>query len=188
MASTNLKTDYVDATWSGGLRKYNLINNDDGTVSLQDVTVYTNKEKAFFGAKDANDTNKAINEMSPLIDVVKNVDIKKAGDTISGNMYLNGTLTGGLTSVSFCHPLPVLSNVSGVDVTKAEMLIRQNSKYILGSAATFVNMLDPAVTTNTSFIVENGYIRIQFTLASPLSDGQNNAPIALNFKYTYKLK
>lgn len=60
MAWTQLPTDYTDATWSGS-KKYNLINNDDGTVSLQDVTVYTNKEKSFFGSKDANQMNEGIN-------------------------------------------------------------------------------------------------------------------------------
>ena len=38
----SLKTDYKDAILaSGTLRKYQLINNDDGTVSLQDVSEYS---------------------------------------------------------------------------------------------------------------------------------------------------
>lgn len=41
-----LPTDYKDAVWSG-LKKYNQIDNSDGTISLQDVTVYNNKEKSF---------------------------------------------------------------------------------------------------------------------------------------------
>lgn len=53
MAWTLLPTDYTDAVWSG-LKKYSQVDNSDGTVSFQDVTVYTNKEKSFFGAKDAN--------------------------------------------------------------------------------------------------------------------------------------
>lgn len=60
MAWETLPTDYTDATWTGN-KKYNLIYNDDGTVSLNDVTVYSNKEKSFFGAKDANSMNAAIN-------------------------------------------------------------------------------------------------------------------------------
>ena len=60
MAWETLPTDYTDATWTGN-KKYSLIYNNDGTVSLNDVTVYSNKEKSFFGAKDANSMNAAIN-------------------------------------------------------------------------------------------------------------------------------
>ena len=49
MAWTLLPTNYTDAVWDG-MKKYNQINNPDGTISLQDVTVYTNKENSFFGS------------------------------------------------------------------------------------------------------------------------------------------
>lgn len=58
----SLPTDYTDAVWSG-LRRYLMVNNDDGTVSFQDVTVYDQKEKSFFGARDANRINTAINHI-----------------------------------------------------------------------------------------------------------------------------
>lgn len=58
----SLPTDYTDAVWSG-LRRYLMVNNDDGTVSFQDVTVYNQKEKSFFGAQDANRINTAINHI-----------------------------------------------------------------------------------------------------------------------------
>ena len=66
MAWTNLPTNYTDATWSG-LRRYLMVNNEDGTVSFQDVTVYDNKENSFFGAKDANSINEALNTIVPMI-------------------------------------------------------------------------------------------------------------------------
>ena len=62
MAWTPLPTNYTDAVWEG-LKKYNLINNPDGTISLQDLTVYIGKENSFFGAKDANRMNEAINAL-----------------------------------------------------------------------------------------------------------------------------
>ena len=62
MAWEPLPTDYTNASWDG-MKKYNLITNDDGTISLQDVTVYTNREKSFFGAKDANQMNEALNKI-----------------------------------------------------------------------------------------------------------------------------
>ena len=55
-----LKTDYQDAAFEG-MRKYSMIENTDGTVSFVDVTVYTVKDQAFFGANDANKSNAAVN-------------------------------------------------------------------------------------------------------------------------------
>ena len=67
MAWTLLPTDYTDAVWSG-LKKYSQVDNSDGTVSFQDVTVYTNKEKFFFGAKDANRMNEALNYIMSMLE------------------------------------------------------------------------------------------------------------------------
>lgn len=67
MAWTLLATDYTDAVWSG-YRKYTQIDNDDGTVSFVDVTTYTNKEKSFFGAKDANAMNEALNYIMSMLE------------------------------------------------------------------------------------------------------------------------
>lgn len=67
MSWTLLPTDYTDAVWSG-LKKYSQIDNSDGTVSFQDVTVYTNKEKSFFGAKDANRMNEALNYIMSMLE------------------------------------------------------------------------------------------------------------------------
>lgn len=69
MAWTNLPTDYEDAVWSG-LKKYAQVNNEDGTVSFKDMTVYTKKEKSFFGAKDANRMNAAMNKLAIGLDRV----------------------------------------------------------------------------------------------------------------------
>lgn len=55
MAWELLPVDYTDAVWAG-LKRYNQINNEDGSVSFQDITSYTGKEKSFFGAKDATMT------------------------------------------------------------------------------------------------------------------------------------
>lgn len=69
MAWTNLPTNYTDAVWSG-LKRYLMVNNEDGTVSFQDVTVYSNKENSFFGAKDANRMNEALNSIVPMINAI----------------------------------------------------------------------------------------------------------------------
>lgn len=67
MAWKLLPTDYTDAVWSG-LKRYTQVNNSDGTVSFNDVTTYTNKEKSFFGAKDANRMNEALNYIMSMLE------------------------------------------------------------------------------------------------------------------------
>ena len=62
-----LPTDYKDISYTGN-RKYNKINNDDGTISFQDVTVYENRDKAFFGAKTANKMNEALNSIMTALE------------------------------------------------------------------------------------------------------------------------
>lgn len=67
MAWKLLPVDYTDAIWNG-LKRYNMITNEDNTVSLQDVTVYTNREKSFFGARDANRMNEALNTIMSMLE------------------------------------------------------------------------------------------------------------------------
>ncbi|MDR1754193.1 MAG: hypothetical protein LBR74_04715 [Eubacterium sp.] len=67
MAWVLLPVDYTDAVWSG-LKRFVEVSNDDGTVSFQDVTIYTSKEKSFFGAKDANRMNEALNTIMSMVE------------------------------------------------------------------------------------------------------------------------
>lgn len=67
MAWKLLPVDYTDAVWAG-LKRYNQINNEDGSVSFQDITSYTGKEKSFFGAKDANRMNEALNTIMSMVE------------------------------------------------------------------------------------------------------------------------
>jgi|P1105metagenome_2_1110788.scaffolds.fasta_scaffold01803_20 hypothetical protein len=67
MAWELLPVDYTDAVWSG-LKRFNQIENQDGTVSFEDVTVYSQKEKSFFGARDANRMNEALNTLMSMVE------------------------------------------------------------------------------------------------------------------------
>lgn len=67
MAWELLPVDYTDVVWAG-LKRYNQINNEDGSVSFQDITSYTGKEKSFFGAKDANRMNEALNTIMSMVE------------------------------------------------------------------------------------------------------------------------
>lgn len=57
---TDLPTDYTDRSWEG-LQKYRQIQNEDDTVSFEDVTEYEDEEDSFFGASDANQMNGGMN-------------------------------------------------------------------------------------------------------------------------------
>ena len=113
----SLKTDYKDAMFQGS-RKYQMIQNDDGTVSFEDVTEYTQTGDSF-GAKDINETNTEVEKKFDSTDVVDPMvttqagfaaDAKATGDALKsqnskiwpvGSIYLSvnatnpGTLFGG---------------------------------------------------------------------------------------------
>ena len=62
----DLKTTYKDDLLDTSVnekRKYNMIQNADGTVSLEDVTVYSQVGDSF-GAGDVNKANEKINELN----------------------------------------------------------------------------------------------------------------------------
>ena len=67
MAWQMLPTNYTDAVWNG-LKRYVEISNEDGTVSFQDVTQYSNRENSFFGAKEANRMNEALNTIMSMLE------------------------------------------------------------------------------------------------------------------------
>ena len=76
MAKQTLPTNFKDdilASSMGGKRRYNLIQNDDGTYSLEDVTEYT-QTGSDFGAGQMNATNKAVNESCDKADVIDDLD------------------------------------------------------------------------------------------------------------------
>lgn len=87
----DLKTNYVDDvldTTKNQLRKYQQIQNDDGTVSFVDVTEYTQVGTSF-GAKDINDTNAAINEVNGKLGelILVNTDISLQGSSLPNINY-----------------------------------------------------------------------------------------------------
>lgn len=62
----DLKTDYLDDILDVSVneqRKYDMVTNSDGTISLVDQTVYT-QHGSSFGARDMNDANTLLNEVN----------------------------------------------------------------------------------------------------------------------------
>lgn len=115
MIMADLKTNYVDDvldTTKNQLRKYQQIQNDDGTVSFVDVTEYTQVGTSF-GARDINDTNAAINDVNgkllnittkkvsfPKGNAIITIDGIKKGACIIAmrNVISNGTVVNYVTS------------------------------------------------------------------------------------------
>lgn len=80
MAKNILPTDYKDDLISesmNGKRRYRLINNPDGTISLEDVTEYE-QLGSLYGAKQINSTNQAVNESFDKNKIVKDMDTIQA--------------------------------------------------------------------------------------------------------------
>lgn len=68
----NFKDDILNSSM-GGKRRYNLIQNSDGTVSLEDVTTYT-RMGSDFGAAQMNQTNQAVNQSCDKANVIETMD------------------------------------------------------------------------------------------------------------------
>ena len=64
MDAPNLQENFIDdiLSPSNTARKYRLINNADGTISLEDVTVYSQIGSSY-GSKELNESNAAINAL-----------------------------------------------------------------------------------------------------------------------------
>ena len=73
---TNYKDDVLD-TSKNTKRKYNTIQNSDGTISLEDVTEYTQKGDDF-GAADINATNAKVNVLN---DSLSDIDVRYNSET-----------------------------------------------------------------------------------------------------------
>ena len=100
MAKQTLPVNFKDdilASSMGGKRRYNLIQNDDDTYSLEDVTDYT-QTGSDFGAGQINATNQAVNESCDKASVIETMDdivANQASGMIAGAKAvaeLNGNL------------------------------------------------------------------------------------------------
>ena len=83
MAKQQLPTNFKDdilATQMAGKRRYRIIQNDDGTVSLEDVTDYSRVGNDF-GAAQINATNMAVNESFDKNKVIDSLDDSAANES-----------------------------------------------------------------------------------------------------------
>lgn len=119
-----LKTDYKEDILASGntKRKYNMITNDDGTVSFEDVTDYEQTGDTF-GAADINNTNTEIQNLDYKFEEslkvifnnyrvlsIVNIDITGTFPSTSASSQLFN-LTGGLPAVTGARYALVIAQV-----------------------------------------------------------------------------
>jgi len=96
MSRENLPTNYVNyelATAMGGMRRFNQINNSDGTISFEDATTYSTTGTTY-GASEINTANALINEINELV---------------------------GVTSISGSGQTDITSLLGGTDITESTL-------------------------------------------------------------------
>ena len=133
---TNYKDDVLD-TSKNEKRKFRMIQNDDGTVSFDDATEYTQQGDAF-GAADINTTNAKINEQSQSLANLKNPAkgtkgiLVNAGSTLTKDYLLVYTLQSTNTAYSGAS-----ISINGINVAQLTSQSANCKQTIVGSVRAF---------------------------------------------------
>lgn len=119
MAKQQLPTNFKDdvlGSQMGGKRRYRIINNEDGTISLEDATEYS-QTGSDYGAAQMNATNLAVNESA---------DKNKIIDTLSDIMANDQTgYMAGALAVKELNKVKVLSkDESGIAIDTGHSHVR----------------------------------------------------------------
>lgn len=119
-----LRENYKNDKFAGR-RRYDLLHNDDGTVSLDDVTVYA-EEGDIFGAADINKTNAAINIHTKELNEIRGTIIVQLSATAWGSNkpYRQEVPAVGITA----NDTPIVS-VSLEGVTSADDIKAQTKAF-----------------------------------------------------------
>ena len=148
----NFKDDIVDATVSNK-RRYNLINNSDGTVSLDDVTTYKQVGDEF-GKEQVNAINSTINQ---LIDNTKNID-----NTPDGEKYVLYAERAGTAELAE-------NATNAVTARTAESSKTVENNFVLKNQATLTFNNNNVCTITDSRIKEDSLADVYFTQDSVLA-------------------
>mgnify|MGYP000432559539 CR=1 FL=1 len=120
-SNMSLKTDYKNDIFTGK-RKYQITNNADGTVSLDDVTDYV-QEGDILSADDVNAINKAVNELQTGSDSFQE-EITGRVDDISGTAEaLTGEVLLTLRASRWSDTAPYTQKVAFVGINETDIPI-----------------------------------------------------------------
>lgn len=136
MAKANLPVNFKDDILKenmNGKRRFNMIQNSDGTVSFEDVTDYA-QVGSTFGAAQINATNTAVNNAADASKIIDSLDTIKA-NTQSG--YIAGAL-----AVKALNSNLGKRKLSGLLMVKGEKVIRTAgiTDYTLDIATTAIQI------------------------------------------------
>lgn len=156
MAITKLPTNYQDDIIDTSVtdkRKYNFIENSDGTKSLEDVTAYT-QIGSDYGATEINAQNQTINE---LIDLAE----QKTADRLTNPVKINGVDFDGSSDIVIEDDTKLSNDKDFVLVNKKELKFENNVCNISDSRITADSLADVYFTTDTISIAEKATITVE---------------------------
>ena len=143
----DLKTDYKDDildTSQNTKRKYQMIDNGDGTVSFEDVTEYLQQGDSF-GADDINDTNEEVNIINDKLTIqsytpsTSNLNLAESIDNYIANASMSdGESRQVYITITLATPRSYIVNIN-----------KYNSMYV-GIALRPGNELDRYIITKTT--------------------------------------
>ena len=207
MAKQELQVDFKDDVLQAamaGKRKYRVIQNEDGTISLEDVTEYS-QVGSNFGAAQMNATNMAVNESFDKNKVIDYLDDIAANEQagyaagalavreLNGNLFfksgesidLTGLVLDGYITQSGTRivlSIPVGKKLDHIKTAKTNLvtgIVRQNGKYLLGTTE---NGHGFSSNQGTFLILKDvGVLRWQYDLSSALDEVVNNDLVSVHF-------
>mgnify|MGYP006924872322 FL=1 len=158
MAKANLPVNFKDdvlASAMGGKRRYNMIQNNDGTVSFEDVTTYT-QVGSTFGAAQINATNEAVNNAADASKIIDSLETIKA-NTQSG--YIAGALA-----------VKELSSNLGSNI---KYVTSNSSTLVIGAGTTTAEFTIPA-TGHKKYLIYVSQTRNAYNMTFTVTSGGNN--------------
>lgn len=168
MAKANLPVNFKDDILKGnmnGKRRFNMIQNSDGTVSFEDVTEYT-QVGSTFGAAQINATNEAVNNAADASKIIDSLETIKA-NTQSG--YIAGALAvKALNSNLSGNRLLYVANLNASGLSTTDMF-----STIATDPNDIITLSDKNIVVN-----QNGYLKIVISGNGNVSSG--NAAIKIN--------
>lgn len=132
---TNLKEDYKDYIPSTEHKRYRKQENEDGTISLIDVTNYQ-VEGSIFGAGDINATNKRVNAITPMSwqnVSISPVDIHQhtSTDDFVFKLVLTSSKLNGLKCTPKDMAFITITTTEYTDMFKVETRLNQIEMYFI---------------------------------------------------------
>ena len=147
MADLDLRTDYKDDILDSSVnekRKYNIIDNTDGTKSLEDVSVYTQRGDSF-GAVDINKTNQAVLDLNSSLTDLQTVET----DTYTST-YLNGELK--VVKVRKVVTINFPSLKGNMPLRQSVLIVEMDAKYGISSVLGGANIRVPDANNNNEVV------------------------------------